>query len=146
MTKTDREVITNLQACPTNQEYSTVVVRSDCAYAHGLLDHLAQRNIPIADVTEAQVEQYLCDAVALFQRRHSRLPSLHWHQITCAGIHALFGLVQLSPRHHQPPLYEGESENEATGTGTGQSSGNGGSTTVMETGYEPARLDRYALK
>ncbi|SMD13779.1 site-specific integrase [Primorskyibacter flagellatus] len=94
MTKTDREVITELEAVLTSQEYNPVVVRNYCAYARGFLDHLAQQNIPIADVTEAQVEQHLCDAVALFQRRHGRLPGPRWHQIPCAGIHALLRLVQ----------------------------------------------------
>jgi len=71
-----------------------VVVRNYCAYAHDFLDHLAQRNIPVADVTQAQVEQYLRDAVALFQRRHGRLPGPRWHQIPYAGIRALMRLVQ----------------------------------------------------
>ena len=94
MTKPDRQVVTELEAVLTSQEYSPVVVRNYCAYARGFLDHLAHRNIPVADVTEAQVEQYLREAVALFQRRHGRLPGPRWHQIPCAGIHALLRLVQ----------------------------------------------------
>lgn len=94
MTNADHHVITELEAVLTSQEYSPVVVRNYCAYARGFLDHLAQWNIAVADVTEAEVEQYLCEAVAQFQRRHSRLPGPRWHQIPCAGIHALLRLVQ----------------------------------------------------
>ena len=74
MTKADCEVITKLEAMLTSQEYSPVVVRNYYTYARAFLDHLAERNIPVADVTEAQVRQYLREAVALFQRRHGRLP------------------------------------------------------------------------
>ena len=94
MTKPDREVITELEAILTSQGYSLVVVRNYCTYARGFVDHLAHRSIPVADVTEAQVEQYLREAAALFQRRHGRLPGPRWHQIPCAGIHALLRLVQ----------------------------------------------------
>ena len=59
MTNADHHVITELEAVLTSQEYSPVVVRNYCAYARGFLDHLAQRNIPVADVAEAHVEQYL---------------------------------------------------------------------------------------
>lgn len=94
MSKPDCEVITELKAVLTRQQYSPVVVRNYCAYARGFLDHFAQRNILVADVTEAQVERCLCDAVALFRNRHGRLPGPRWHQIPCAGIHALLRLVQ----------------------------------------------------
>jgi len=94
MLKPDCEVITELKAVLTSQQYSPVVVRNYCAYARGFLDHLAQRHILVADVTEEQVERYLCDAVALFRNRHGRPPGPRWHQIPCAGIHALLRLVQ----------------------------------------------------
>jgi len=94
MTKPDREVITELEAILTSQGYSPVVVRNYCAYASGFVDHLANRNIPVADVTEAQVEQYLCDAAVLFQRRYGRSPGPRWHEIPCAAIHALLRRVQ----------------------------------------------------
>lgn len=94
MSKPDRELITELEAVLTSQKYSPVVVRNYCAYARGFVDHLAQRNILVADVTEAQVERYLCDAVVLFRKRRDRLPGPRWHQIPCAGIHALLRLVQ----------------------------------------------------
>lgn len=94
MSKSGRELITELKAILTSQQYSPVVVGNYCAYARGFLDHLARRNILIADVTEAQVEQYLRDAVALFRQRRGRRPGPRWHQIPCAGIHALLRLVQ----------------------------------------------------
>jgi integrase/recombinase XerD len=94
MSKSDRELITELKAILTSQQYSPVVVGNYCAYARGLLDHLARRNILAADVTEAQVEQYLRDAVGLFRQRRGRRPGPRWHQIPCAGIHALLRLVQ----------------------------------------------------
>ncbi|WP_454611393.1 site-specific integrase [Labrenzia sp. MBR-25] len=94
MSKPDCEVITELEAVLTSLEYSPVVVRNYCAYARGFLEHLAQRNILVADVSEFQVEQYLREAVALFRVRHGRLPGPRWHQIPQSGIHALFRLVQ----------------------------------------------------
>ena len=61
MLKSDRELITELKAVLTSQQYSPVVVGNYCAYARGFLDHLERQNILAADVTEAQVEQYLRD-------------------------------------------------------------------------------------
>lgn len=94
MSKSDRELITELKAVLTSQQYSRVVVGNYCAYARGFLDHLARRNILAADVTEAQVEQYLRDAVALFRQRRGRRPGPRWNQIPSASIHALLRLVQ----------------------------------------------------
>lgn len=94
MSKSDRELITELKAILTSQQYSPVVVGNYCAYAREFLDHLARRNILAADVTEAQVEQYLRDAIGLFRQRRGRRPGPRWHQIPCAGIHALLRLVQ----------------------------------------------------
>lgn len=94
MTKADREEIIELEAVLTSLEYSPVVVRNYCAYACGFLDHLTHQNIPVAYVTEAQVERYLCDAVALFRERYGRHPGPRWHQLPQAGIHALLRLVQ----------------------------------------------------
>jgi site-specific recombinase XerD len=94
MLKSDRELITELKAVLTSQQYSPVVVGNYCAYARGFLDHLERQNILAADVTEAQVEQYLRDAVGLFQQHRGRRPGPRWHQIPCAGIHALLRLVQ----------------------------------------------------
>ncbi|SFU23183.1 site-specific integrase [Mesorhizobium sp. YR577] len=94
MSKSDCELITELKAILISQQYSPVVVGNYCAYARGFLDHLAWQNILASDVTEAQVEQYLRDAVALFRQRRGRRPGPRWHQIPCAGIHALLRLVQ----------------------------------------------------
>jgi integrase/recombinase XerD len=60
MSKPDRKLITELKALLTNQQYSPVAVGNYCAYARGFLDYLAQRNMLVADVTEAQWERYLC--------------------------------------------------------------------------------------
>jgi len=94
MSKPDHELITELRAVLTSRQYSPVVVRNYCAYAREFLDHLAQRNILVADVTAAQVERYLCDAIALFRKRRGRRSGPRWHQIPCSGICALMRLVQ----------------------------------------------------
>ncbi|RWQ62973.1 site-specific integrase [Mesorhizobium sp.] len=94
MSKSDCELITELEAVLISQQYSPVVVANYCAYARGFLNHLARRNILVTDVTEAQVKRYLRDAVALFRQRRGRRPGPRWHQIPCAGIHALLRLVQ----------------------------------------------------
>ncbi len=94
MSKSDCELITELKAVLISQQYSPVVVGNYCAYARGFLDHLARRNILVTDVTEAQVERYLRDSVVLFRQRRGRRPGPRWHQIPCAGIHALLRLVQ----------------------------------------------------
>jgi hypothetical protein len=69
MSKPDHELITELKAVLTSQHYSPVVIRKYCAYAREFLDCLARREILVADVTEAQVERYLCHAIALFRKR-----------------------------------------------------------------------------
>lgn len=94
MSKSDCELITELKAELMSQQYSPMVVGNYCAYARGFLDHLAGENIVVTDVTEAQVERYLRDSVALFRQRRGRRPGPRWHQIPCAGIHALLRLVQ----------------------------------------------------
>lgn len=71
MSKSDCELITELKAVLISHQYSLVVVENYCVYARGFLDHLARRNILVTDVTEAQVERYLRDSVALFRQRHS---------------------------------------------------------------------------
>jgi integrase/recombinase XerD len=94
MSKSEREWITELKTVLTSQRYSPVVIGNYCAYAHEFLDYLMQRGIPVADVTEAEVERYLCHAIALFRKRRGRLPSKRWHEIPQSGIHALLRLVQ----------------------------------------------------
>ncbi len=83
------ELIAELRVLLTRQQYSPVVVGNYCAYARRFLDHLARRNILVADVSEVQVAQYLRDAIALFRKRHGRPPGPYWHSIPRSGIHML---------------------------------------------------------
>lgn len=94
MSNTDRELIAELEVVLTSQQYSPVVVGNYCAYARWFLDHLAQRNILVADVSEAQLAQYLRHAIALFRKRRGRPPGPYWHSIPRSGIHALLRLAQ----------------------------------------------------
>ena len=94
MSNTDRELIAELRVVLTRQQYSPVVVGNYCAYARGFLDHLARRNILVADVSEAQVAQYLRYAIGLFRKRRGRPPGPYWHSIPRSGIHALLRLAQ----------------------------------------------------
>lgn len=94
MSNADNELIAELRVVLTRQQYSPVVVGNYCAYARGFLDHLARRNIPVADVSEAQVAQYLRHAIALFRKRHGRPPGSYWHSIPRSGIYALLRLAQ----------------------------------------------------
>ena len=94
MSNTDRELIAELRVILTRQQYSPVVVGNYCAYARGFLDHLARRNILVADVSEAQVAQYLRYAIGLFRKRRGRPPGPYWHSIPRSGIHALLRLAQ----------------------------------------------------
>lgn len=94
MSNTGRELIAELKAVLTNQKYSQVVVGNYCAYARGFLDYLARLNIPVADVSEAQVGHYLREAIAHFRKRHGHPPGPHWHSIPRSGIHALLRLAQ----------------------------------------------------
>ena len=57
------ELIAALQSALISQRYSPVVVRNYCTYASGFLEYLGQRGILIADVIDAQVEQYLRHAI-----------------------------------------------------------------------------------
>lgn len=94
MSNTDRELIAELKIVLTSQRYSRVVVGNYCAYAREFLDYLARRNIPVADVTEEQVAQYLRHAIRCFRKRHGRPPGPCWHSIPRSGISALLRLVQ----------------------------------------------------
>ena len=94
MSNTDRELIAELRVVLTRQQYSPVVVGNYCAYARGFLDHLARRNILVADVSEAQVAQYLRYAIGLFRKRRGQPPGPYWHSIPRSGIHALLRLAQ----------------------------------------------------
>ncbi|MER9159478.1 site-specific integrase [Mesorhizobium sp. M0778] len=94
MLNADYEPISELRILLTEQRYSPVVIGNYCAYARGFLDYLALRNIPIMEVTEAQVAQYLQYAIGSFGKRHGRPPARDWHSIPRSGIHALLRLAQ----------------------------------------------------
>lgn len=94
MSNTDHELIAKLRDLLTSQNYSPVVVGNYCAYARGFLEYLERRDIPVADVTEPQVEQYLRHAIRCFGKRRGRPPGSRWHAIPRSGIHALLRLAQ----------------------------------------------------
>ena len=111
MSNTDREIIAELRVTLTRQRYSPVVVGNYCAYAGWFLDYLARRNIPVADVSEAQVTHCLRHAIALFRKRHGRPPGPSWHSIPRSGIHALLRFAQgkwpPARKLHAPPTRRG---------------------------------------
>lgn len=94
MSNINDQLIAELRTVLSSQQYSATVVGNYCAYARGFLDYLLWRNIPVANVNEAQVTKYLQHAVASFQKRHGRSPGQYWHSIPRSGIHALLRLVQ----------------------------------------------------
>lgn len=94
MSNNSCELIAELKVVLVRQRYSPVVVGNYCAYARGFLDDLARRDIAVADVTEAQVAQYLRYAIRSFRKRHGRPPAARWHAIPRSGIHALLRLAQ----------------------------------------------------
>ena len=87
------ELIAALNSSLIGQRYSPVVARNYCTYASGFLDYLGQRGIPVADVIDVQVEQYLRHAIVMFQKQRGRLPSARWHEVPRSGIRALLRLV-----------------------------------------------------
>jgi integrase/recombinase XerD len=100
MSNADLELIAELRRVLSSQQYSQVVVGNYCTYARWFLEDLARQEIPIADVTETQVEQYLRHAIHCFRKRHGRRPGARWHAIPRSGIHALLRLA----RGQWPPL------------------------------------------
>lgn len=94
MSSNSDHLIAALRTELIRQQYSPTVVHNYCAYARGFLDHLFLENIPVADVSEVQVAQYLRHAIVLFQERHGRSPGPYWHSIPRSGIHALLRLAQ----------------------------------------------------
>jgi len=94
MLNADYELIAELRIVLTKQRYSPVVIGNYCAYARGFVDYLAQQNVEIAEVTEAQVAQYLQYAIAMFHKRRGRSPGKNWHSIPRSGIHSLLRLAQ----------------------------------------------------
>jgi len=87
------ELIAALHSSLISQRYSPVVARNYCTYASGFLDHLGQRGIPVADVIDVQVEQFLRHAIIQFEKQRGRRPSARWHEVPRSGIHALLRLV-----------------------------------------------------
>jgi len=94
MLNADYEPISKLRILLTEQRYSPVVIGNYCAYARGFLDYLAQRDLPIMDVSEDLVAQYLQYAIAMFRERRGCSPGKNWHSIPRSGIHALLRLAQ----------------------------------------------------
>lgn len=94
MSNVDCQLIAELKVVLITQRYSPVVVGNYCAYARGFLDYLAERCIPIMEVTEAQVAHHLHHAIAMFRKRHGRSPGPYWHSIPRSGIYALLRLAQ----------------------------------------------------
>ncbi len=94
MSNANCELIAELKAVLISQRYSPVVAGNYCAYVRGFLDYIAQRRIPIIEVTEALVAQYLQHSIAMFRKRHGRSPGPYWHFIPRSGIHALLRHAQ----------------------------------------------------
>ena len=96
------ELISALNSSLLSQGYSPVVVRNYCTYASGFLDYLVLRGVPVADVIDVQVEQYLRHAIVKFEKERGRRPSARWYKVPRSGIHALLRLA-----HGQwPPAIE----------------------------------------
>ena len=93
MSDNRHELIAALKSALISERYSSVVVRNYCAYASAFLDYLGQRGIPIADVVDGQIEQYLRHAIVQFQKQRGRRPSGRWHEVPRSGIHALLRLA-----------------------------------------------------
>lgn len=94
MSKSERELIVELEAVLIGRRYSLVVIRNYCSYAREFLDYLIHRGIPVADVTEIEVAEYLRHAAAQFRKRRGRRPGKRWHEVPQSGIHALLRLGQ----------------------------------------------------
>jgi integrase/recombinase XerD len=94
MSKYEPELIVELEAVLIGRRYSPVVIRNYCSYAREFLDYLMHQGIPVADVTEIEVAEYLRHAAAQFRNRRGRRPSKRWHEVPQSGIHALLRLGQ----------------------------------------------------
>ena len=93
MSDNHHELIAALKLSLIGQRYSPAVVRNYCAYASGFLDYLGPRGIPVADVIDLHVEQYLRHAIVQFEKQRGRRPSARWHEVPRSGIHTLLRLV-----------------------------------------------------
>lgn len=94
MLKTHDELIEELAKSLTRQNYNPVVVANHRLYARRFLDYLAERDMPVAMVTPAQVDQYFRDAVRCFHDRYGRPPSSRWHKLPQTAIGRLLRLAQ----------------------------------------------------
>jgi hypothetical protein len=111
MSNTNDQLIAELRIILTSQRYSPIVIGNYCAYARGFLSYLALRNMPVANVTQAQVEKYLRHAIRSFHKRHGRPPASHWHAIPRSGIHALL-LVTHRDRRFGSELFASEKQSD----------------------------------
>lgn len=93
MSENRHELIAALKSALIHQRYSPVVVRNYCTYASGFLDYLGQRGLPVANVIDGQVEQYLRHAAVMFEKQRGRRPGARWHEVPRSGIHALLRLA-----------------------------------------------------
>lgn len=94
MSKYEPVLIVELEAVLIGRRYSPVVIRNYCSYAREFLEYLIQQGIPVADVAETEVAEYLRHAAAQFRERRGRRPSKRWHEVPQSGIHALLRLGQ----------------------------------------------------
>ena len=94
MLKLHDELIAELAKSLTEQNYNPVVVTNHRLYARRFLDYLAERDMPVAMVTPAQVDQYFLHAVHCFHDRYGRPPSSRWHRLPNTAIGRLLRLAQ----------------------------------------------------
>jgi len=94
MLKSHDELIAELSNSLTEQNYNPVVVANHRLYARRFLDYLAERDMPVARVTPAQVDEYFRDAVRYFHDRYGRPPSSRWHRLPHTAIGRLLRLAQ----------------------------------------------------
>jgi hypothetical protein len=94
MLKLHDELIEELAKLLMEQNYNPVVVTNHRLYARRFLDYLAERDMPVAMVTPAQVDQYFRHAVHCFHGRYGRPPSSRWHRLPNTAIGRLLRLAQ----------------------------------------------------
>ncbi|GLO79869.1 site-specific integrase [Sulfitobacter pontiacus] len=94
MLKLHDELIEELANLLMEQNYNPVVVTNHRLYARRFLDYLAERDMPVAMVTPAQVDQYFRHAVHCFHGRYGRPPSSRWHKLPHTAIGRLLRLAQ----------------------------------------------------
>lgn len=94
MLKSHDELIEDLSKSLMEQNYNPVVVTNHRLYARRFLDYLTERNMPVALVTPAQVDQYFRHAVHCFRDRYGRPPSTRWHKLPHTAICKLLRLAQ----------------------------------------------------